>query len=382
MVLGAIVDAGIALDALDEALQALNTKGYSLSARSEVRGGVRGTLVTVSLDEAARRSRSIGDFIGIVEGSGLAPRTIQRARSVFQRLGEAEATVHGGPVDEVHLHELGTLDTLVDVVGAVVGLDMLGVEQLYCSPLPSGSGVVKSAHGMLPVPSPGTAALFAIAGAPVVPPPGGALDAGEMVTPTGAAIATTLATFRQPAMSVSVVGYGLGSRDPKAFPNVLALWTGEELGGSRVASLSLIETNIDDMSPELLGFVQERLFDLGALDVWLTPIQMKKSRPATMLSALVPDHLESQAARLVLMETTTLGVRVRAASRYEAEREVVGVETSLGPARVKVKHLDGLAVSATPEYEDCRRIAIERGMPLQDVYRAVQAEAGERLLGS
>ena len=378
MVLGAIVDSGVSVGALDEALRPLGVDGFSLAARPEWRGGVRGTLVTVGLDPGAMEPKSAQELVRIVEASDLAPGIIERASSVFRRLGEAEATVHGVPSEDVRLHELGTLDTLVDVVGAVVGLDMLGVERLYCSPLPTGSGVVRSAHGVLPVPAPATAALFAMSEAPVAPPP--ASDAGEMVTPTGAAIATTLATFGQPPMNVATVGYGLGSRDPESYPNVLALWTGETTEGSRVANLSLIETNIDDMSPEIMGFVQERLFELGALDVWFSAIQMKKNRPGTMLSALVPNSLESEAARLVLRETTTLGVRVRPASRYEAEREVVSVRTAFGPVEVKVKSLDGRAVSVSPEYEGCRRIAMERGLPLQEVYRVVQAQADAELL--
>jgi uncharacterized protein (TIGR00299 family) protein len=382
MLLGALVDAGVPLEQLDGALQTLNVGGFSLSARAERRGGVSGLLVTVGLDGPDDGRFQVSDFIRIVEDSSLGPRIVERACSVFRRLGEAEARVHNVSVEDVQLHELGSLDTLVDVVGAVVGLDLLDVEQLYCSTLPSGSGLVKSAHGLLPAPSPATLALFAMSGAPVGPPPRGIRDAGEMVTPTGAAIATTLSTFRQPVMTVERVGYGLGSRNPESYPNMLALWVGEETAGSKVTDLILIETNIDDMSAELLAYVQERLFDLGARDVWFAPIQMKKNRPATMLCALMPAELESTAVDLVMKETTTLGVRVRPVSRHEAERQILEIETSLGPVRVKVKRLGGRAVSVSPEYEECRRIAMARAMPLQDVYRRVQAEAGDRLLGA
>ena len=212
MVLGALVDAGVPLDELDGALQSLRVGGYSLSARSERRGGVSGTLVLVDLDGPDDGRYGVRDFIRIVEDSSLAPGTVERACSIFRRLGEAEARAHGVSVEDVHLHELGSVDTLVDVVGAVVGLDLLGIDQLYCSPLPSGSGIVKSAHGPLPVPPPATLALFAMSDALVIPPPNGVSDAGEMVTPTGAAIATTLASFRRPTMTVQRVGYGLGSR--------------------------------------------------------------------------------------------------------------------------------------------------------------------------
>lgn len=380
MLLGALVDVGVPLDDISAVIDRLGVEGVSLSARKEQRGGVPGTHVTVVLDES-QTSHTIADFVRITRESGLPPAITEPACKVFERLGEAEAKVHGTQhAEKTPLHELGTLDTLVDVVGAVAALDMLQIENLYCSPLPSGSGVFGSAHGKLMAPSPATAALVAMANAPMSPPPGTVQDAGEMVTPTGAAIVTTLATFRQPTMTLDRVGYGLGSRDPEAYPNVLALRIGEELGSPATGGLTLLETNIDDMSPELIGFVQERLFELGARDVWLTPIQMKKGRPGTLLSVLLSAKLEQEGVALVMRETTTLGVRVRPITRYEAERETVTVETTLGSARVKVKRLDGRAVSVSPEYEDCRRIALETGMPLQDVFRTVQAEAASKLL--
>ncbi len=382
MVLAALIDAGVPVDDLNKALKSLGVKGASLSCQAGQRGGVSGTLVSVGVGERSRRPRRPQEFIRITQGSSLPQEVVERACAVFRRIGEAEAAVHGTSAEQVHLHELGQVDTLVDVVGSVMGLELLGIERLYSSPLPSGSGIVETEHGLLPVPSPAAAALFAMARAPVVPPPGNVPDAGEMVTPTGAAIVTTLATFRQPAMSIERVGYGLGERESRHYPNVLALWIGEETGAARVADLSLIETNIDDISPEILGYVQERLFDLGARDVWFSPIQMKKNRPATMLSALVPVDLESEAVTLVMRETSTLGVRVREAARYEADRKIVEVDTSLGRVKVKVKRLDGANVAVAPEYESCRRIAVDRNMPLQDVYRVVQSEASEKLLSS
>lgn len=380
MLLGALIDSGVSIDDLNQGLAGLGVNELSLSCRSDERGGVRGTLVSVNTGQNARGFKRIKDLSAIVEESRLESRVVERAGSVLRRLGEAEAAVHGVTVEEVELHELGDLDTLADVVGGVLGLEMLGVERLYSSPLPSGSGVIKSQHGPLPVPSPVASALFAMAKAPIVPPPGNVPDAGEMVTPTGAAMVTTLASFGQPAMTVERVGYGLGSRDSPHYPNVLAMWTGKETGPAYTTELSMIETNIDDMSPELLAYVQERLFEMGARDVWFSPIQMKKNRPGTMLSALVPSELESRAATLVMRETSTLGVRVRPAARYEAEREIVEVETSLGAVQVKVKRLEGEAIAVSPEYEACRRIAMDQGMPLQEVYRVVEREAGDRLL--
>lgn len=380
MILGAIVDAGVALDDLERELGRLDVAGFSLSHRTEQRGGLRGTLVSVDLDDQGRGPFRWQDFVDIIERSSLNESVVERGRSVFRRLAGAEAQVHGTSTEEVHLHELGEVDTLVDVVGSVVGLDLLGAEHVYCSAFPTGSGVVKTAHGVMPVPAPATAALFAMAGAPVVPPPGNHPDTGEMVTPTGAAILTTLATFCRPSMRVGRIGYGLGSRDPSRYPNALALWLGREPEPALVSDLTLVETNIDDMSPELLGFVQERLFELGARDVWFTPIQMKKNRPASMLSAIVPSDLESRTVGLIMAETTTLGVRVRPVERYEAEREVVEVQTSLGPVEVKLKRIDGRTVAASPEYEACRLIALERDLPLQEVFRTVQRETEAKLL--
>lgn len=380
MILGAAVDAGAPLAEIERALHRLDAGGFSLETEPGRRAGVHGTLVRVRLDEEGRRRRRIGDFIQAVERSDLPDRVIDRARSIFHRLGEAESTVHRVGGHAPQLHELGEIDTLVDVVGGVLALDMLEIERVYCSPLPSGSGVIRTAHGALPVPAPATAALIAAANAPTAPPPGDAFDAGEMVTPTGAAILTTLATFRQPAMRLERVGYGLGARDPEEYPNALSLWLGHETGAAFSPTLSIVETNIDDMSAEILGYVQERLLEAGARDVWFTPIQMKKSRPATMLSAIVPSELTGQAVDLVMRETSTLGVRVHPVERYEAEREVVEIRTTLGPATVKVKRLEGRSVGVSPEYEVCRAIARELGLPLQEVYVRVQREAEAVLL--
>ena len=316
----------------------------------------------------------------MIDGSALEPAVARRSRDVLRRLAEAEAAVHGTTIDDTRLHELGSLDTIVDVVGSVAGLELLQVARVYSSALPSGSGTVKSEHGPLPVPAPATAALLAMASAPVTPPPNGAVDAGEMVTPTGAAILTSLATFRQPSLTLERVGYGLGSRESTQYPNVLALWLGEETGMAYTTNNTLIETNVDDMGGNLMGYLHERLFEMGARDVWFTPIQMKKNRPGTMISAIVPSELESQAVDLIMRESSTLGVRVRPVARYEAERAVVEIDTSLGRVQVKVKRIGGRDIGVSPEYESCRRIALEKGLPLKDVYGVVQREADQALL--
>lgn len=380
MILGAVIDAGAPVDAIREALKSTKIKGVELTCEDSQRGGLSGKLVTVHLDEKARQPRHWKDFVEAVDGSDLAITIKRRANAVFHRMAEAEARVHKTSIEGVHLHELGTLDTLVDVVGGIVGLDALGIERLYSSPFPSGSGLIKSEHGVLPVPGPATVALMAMANAPIVPAPGNAIETGEMVTPTGAAIITTLAVFGQPAIKLENIGYGLGMRESSDYPNALALWIGQDIEVSHTANLTLVETNVDDMTGELLGYVQERLFDLGARDVWFSPIQMKKNRPGTMLSTILNPELEQQAIQLLMRETTTLGVRVRTLLRYEAERESTTTNTQFGPVAVKVKRLDGVAVAVSPEYEECRRIALEWGMPLQAVFDIVRRVAESQFL--
>ncbi len=377
MLLGAIVDTGVSIDDLRARLEGLEFSGFTISARRDRRGGVEGTLVSVEPGSAPRFD-TVPDLLDALDSADLDQPVAARARQVLERLGAAEAAVHGD--EQAHLHELGSADTLIDVVGAVLGFEMLEIDRLYSSPLPTGSGVFRSDHGPLPAPSPATTAMLAMAGAPTIPPPGGAAGAGEMVTPTGAAIVTTLAEFGQPPMTVTQAGYGLGSRDPGAYPNVVALRVGELAETSGPAALSLVETNIDDMNPEAFPYVSERLFELGARDVWLTPINMKKGRAGVKLSALVDPEIEQQAVELVLRETTTLGVRVSPVTRYEAERESVTVKTSIGELSVKVKRLGGRSVSLSPEYEDCRRVALETGLPILDVYRIAESEAAGRLL--
>ena len=381
MILGALLDAGLSLDDLRGALAKLNTSGYALKSQRAQRGGLEGTHLVVELEERGRKSHTIGDFVNIVEASELSDSVVRQSRDIFLRIGEAEARVHGSQPGETHLHELGTLDTLVDVVGGVAGLEMLGVDKVYCSAFPSGSGVVRSAHGLLPVPAPATAAIFQIANAPVAAPPNNAHNTGEMVTPTGAAILTTIATFEHPRLNVSRIGYGLGTRDSQQYPNALALWLGSEQTAKYSTGVELIETNIDDMSGEMLGYVQERLFEMGARDVWFTPIQMKKNRPATMLSVIVSADKESEAVEVLMRQTSTLGVRVRPLERIEAEREVVRIDTSVGNVAVKIKRLNGSIVSVAPEYEDARVCALQLDLPLQEVFSRIQREAEGQIMG-
>ncbi|MGB2696003.1 MAG: nickel pincer cofactor biosynthesis protein LarC [Dehalococcoidia bacterium] len=375
MLLGALLDAGLAPDELRSELEKLPLTGYHLEANKTYRAGFAATHANVRLEEAAQPHRRLPDILTLIERSDLPASDKERGVAVFRRLAEAEAHVHGVDSEAVDFHEVGAVDAIVDVIGGVAGLRLLGIEALYCSPLPAGGGAVSTRHGELPVPAPATLALLALAGAPLAAGPD---TEGELVTPTGAALVTTLARFERPAMTVQVVGYGAGSRDPQGRPNVLRLWLGEALE-TRVATMLLIETNIDDMNPELYTYAQERLFAAGAADVWFAPIQMKKNRPGVLLSVLCAIECEEAIVEVLLRETSTLGMRVREVRRHEAERETFEFESSLGPAAVKVKRLPGRTPTIAPEYEACARIARERGPSLAEVYRIVQAEAERQL---
>lgn len=366
MTLGALVDAGADPEALRAQVAGLGLAGYDLRFEKVERQGITGTKAVVALDEGvAQPHRHLSDILAILDASSLPPVVRERASNVFKTLAEAEARVHGVAVEQVHFHEVGALDAIVDVVGSVAGLELLGVRQVYASSLPTGKGMVRTSHGPLPVPAPATMEILARVAAPLR-----AVDVeAELVTPTGAAILATLATFRQPDMQLKSVGYGFGTRQ-LPWANALRLWLGEPVEpGPGLERTSLIEANLDDTTPEALGFAMERLFAAGALDVFFTPIQMKKNRPATMLSVIAPLDREGDLAAAVIRETTTLGVRISRTSRITAERRVETVDTPLGPVRVKVKTFQG-KVSYSPEYEDCARIARERGVTLSEVGRA------------
>ncbi len=375
MILGALIDAGLSFESLREEVSklALPAGAFELKTEAVHRAGFAATKLDVIVTEPPRH-RSLGEVLEIVQKSQLSESDRARVESVFQALGEVEAKVHGSSLEAVELHEVGAVDALVDVTGCIVGLRMLGVEDVYVSSLPLGFGEGRGSHGTMPIPAPATLELLARAGAPTVEGEG---PRGELVTPTGAALLTTLGRFHRPAMRVEAVGIGAGGRDPADRSNVLRVWLGEtEPSGKR---MRLIETNIDDMSPELLAYTQESLMAHGAADVWFTPIQMKKSRPAVMLSLLCQEAKEAELVDVLLRETSTLGVRVRDVSRYEAEREVFEFDSSLGHAAVKVKRLPGEEPRIAPEYEVCRHIAQDKGLPLAEVYRIVAAEAEQHL---
>ncbi len=386
MLLGALLDAGLPIDTLRQELSKLGVAGYELAASQETRCEVRGTKLTVELSDSARYSPQ--GLLDVVAGSSLAPSIKERAQKVLTSLWEAEGRVHGESQDALELEELGSIDTLVDVVGVVLGLDHLGVTEVYASPIILGAAEPPRWPGGYATPAPATLQLVAASGAPVVEDRPIFEGAGELTTPTGAALITTLASFKRPAMSITGVGVGLGSKNPEKFPNVLRLWLGEvaESGVSdrqdpyQQDVVVLLETNLDDVPGMVLGYAQERLFDLGALDVWYTQIQMKKNRPGVILSALVPEELEAEACRLIMRETPTLGIRTRRVERYVAERVSLPMETQFGVVSVKVKSLGGKPVGAAPEFEDCRRIALEQGLSFQEVYQRAMAQAREEFL--
>ncbi len=383
MLLGAILDAGVRLEELRAELAKLPLEGYALDAKRVSRGDIAATQAVVAVRGELQR-RSLGDVLEVIQGSSLPAADREKGSLVFRRLAEAEAKVHGESVETVPLHDVGAVDAMVDVMGTVAGLRLLGVAEVYASALPVGEGEVVGPHGVLPVPAPATLELLARAGAPLR---AAGRDAGELVTPTGAAIVTALAKFQRPEMTLERVGYGAGSRpdgrpsgrEPAGRPNVLRLWLGESAPSGATRPMVLIETNVDDMTGEMLAYVQEKLLGAGAADVWFTPVQMKKGRPGVMLSVICAEAAEEAVARLLLRETSTLGVRVRPVQRWEAEREVLEFESSLGPAAVKVKRLPGEPPRVAPEYEACRRLAEKTGLPLAEVYRVVEAEGEERL---
>jgi hypothetical protein len=312
--------------------------------------------------------RPYSEIRQLIDDSRLSPPVKTGSQAIFRCLAEAEAQVHGVPVDDVHFHEVGAVDSIIDTVGAAIGLEYLGIQRLYASALPLGSGQVNTQHGLLPVPAPATLRLLTAAHAKVVP----SQAQVELVTPTGAAILAAMATFEQPAMTLTGLGMGAGRRE-LPWPNVLRIMLGE----SEAASLPMvvIETNIDDISAQALGHVMGRLFSAGALDVYFTPIYMKKNRPATMLSVIARKSDEAALARLILEETTTFGMRVQPIYRYEAERAFRSVQTEYGEVPLKLKILDGKVVQAAPEYEVCARLASEHNVPLAKVYAAANRAA-------
>jgi len=360
MLVGALADAGAGAAALSEALQALDT-GARYRFEETRRCGIRALKFHVDAAGEEHRHRGLADILELIGRAPIPGRAKQNAASVFRRLGEAEARIHQVPLESVHFHEVGAVDSISDIVGACVGFELLGIDEIHCSPLNLGGGTVETEHGSLPVPAPATAAL--LEGKPVY-------SRGpqmELTTPTGAAIATTLACRfgALPPMRIAAAGYGAGDRDFKQQANVLRVLVGEATGASEAATVSVIEANIDDSTPEVLGFAMERLFAAGALDVTLSPVIMKKNRPGTLLRIIARPEDQETLAALAFAETSTFGVRIYRADRRVEQRRIVEVPTPHGAVRVKVSGSGEFA----PEYEDCRRIALASGVPLKEILR-------------
>jgi len=382
MILGALVDAGLPFDALREELARLRLPGYTLERRSVMKGAFRATKIEVHLRDAGGGSpghaehhhRRLPAILAIIDESDLAASIKASAARVFARLAEAEGRVHGVPPEQVEFHDVGAVDAIVDITGACIGLHVLGVEATYCSALPVGGGMVRGPHGLIPVPAPGTAEL--LKGFPVV-------DTGvkrELVTPTGAAILTTLsaAAGSMPAMTVTSVGYGAGTRDLET-PNVVRLFVGESSTSARLETIAQLETTVDDMSPQLYEPLMDRLFAAGALDVYLTPVLMKKSRPGVVVTALCAPDAVDALARVCFAESTTIGVRWTTYQRQRLDREMTTLQTSLGALAYKVSRLDGRVVTVTPEFDEVRRIAADKGLSVREALDQARAE-GRRLL--
>ncbi len=364
MILGALVDAGLPLETLRKELDKLGLHEFELRAQKVEKHGISGTKVDVIAEEG-HVHRHLKDVLNIINNSSVSDRAKKKAGDIFRRLAEAEAQVHGVSIEQVHFHEVGAVDAIVDVVGAVIGLDLLGIEAIYASTLRFGSGTTRGAHGAMPIPVPAVVALCKGLPARRTDIP------FELVTPTGAAILTTLATsIGQPmTLRTETVGYGAGSRNLDQVPNLLRIEVGEQVTDLETDAPTLIETNIDDMNPEVYGYLVDRLLAEGARDAYLTPIIMKKGRPGIQLSVLADPDRVSPLTDLVLRETTTLGVRFSRVTRQMLPRTQETVETAYGPIRVKIADPDGLH-RAKPEYEDCARLAREKNIPLLDNYKA------------
>jgi uncharacterized protein (TIGR00299 family) protein len=365
MTLGALVDAGVSADLLRSDLRALQVPGWELTTEKVWKNGMSATHVRVKTEDQ-QKHRSLSTILEILKTSQLAAPVRERASAIFTKLGEAEAHVHDAPLEKVHFHEVGAVDAIVDIVGACIGFHALAVERFASSPLNVGGGTAKMAHGVLPVPAPATARL--LQGAPTFS--NGVQS--ELVTPTGAAIVATLCDSfgPQPPMTVSAIGYGAGTADLEGQPNVVRIMIGESLEKSAHAldeEISIIEANLDDMNPQIYGYVVEKALLAGALDVYTTALQMKKNRPGTLLTILCRPQDAEALTSLIFAETTTFGVRTHPAQRRALPREWVNVSTPYGEVRIKLSRSNGHVLHAAPEYDDCRKLAVEKQVPLQQV---------------
>lgn len=368
MIVGALLDLGLPLGKLEEELGKITIGDFAIDAKKTLRQHIGATKFNVVADEhkVVRTWKNVRELI---EGSALSAEVKADTLAIFERIAKAEAKIHRRPLEQVHFHEVGAIDSIVDVVSSVVGLKHLKIEKIYSSPIATGMGMVRTEHGMLPVPAPAT--LEILSGAPIYS--GGV--AAELATPTGAAILMHYAGFVEdiPRFTLEKTGYGAGERELEV-PNVLRVLLGEE-GEAAVDEVYLLETNVDDASAEVLGYAMGALLELGALDVWFTPIAMKKSRPAATLSVLSPIGLEDVLAEKIFAETATLGIRISRQPRLLAEREVISVNTPLGRVRAKLGKYRGKTISVAPEYDDVGKLATKSGLPFKQIYELAREAA-------
>ncbi len=377
MIIGSLLDAGLPLELLRTELSKLSLSHYEIGVRKAIKRGLAGSQVMINIDERHHHDhhRHLYDIISIVKNSDLAESAKEQVIKIFSRLAEAEAKVHRTTVDKIHFHEVGAMDAIIDVTGAVVGLEALGIERVYCSPLHLGSGTIECAHGVLPVPAPATAEL--IKDKPVY----STGVQGELLTPTGAAILTTLAYEfgPMPAMIPQKLGYGAGTSDPP-IPNLLRVVIGDlndGFGDYEFERVAVLETNIDDMNPQIYDYLMQKMLKEGALDVFIAPIQMKKNRPGTMMTVICQLGKLEEFSNFILRETTTLGLRWRIDNRIKASRSFEEIRTKFGSVTVKIAKVGGKITNYSVEYDDCKRLAIENQVPLKEVMDHAKIQAAK-----
>ncbi len=363
MTLGALVDAGVDINTLRTELQKLGVSGYEITSEKVTRSGIAATKVRVDIHHLTHEHRHLSDILSIISSSSLSGPVKQKSGLIFNRLAEAEAKIHGTTLEDIHFHEVGAVDSIVDIVGSVIGLELLGISQIITSAINVGSGTVKTSHGILPIPAPATAEM--LRGIPFYE----SSTKFELTTPTGAAIISTLGTSfgRMPAMNIERIAYGAGDQDFPGMPNVLRIMVGESAASWEEDMSVVIETNIDDMNPQIYDYVAEKLMRQGAQDVYFTPITMKKGRPAVLLSVLTDKEKVDEMLDILFHETTSIGVRLQDVHRKKLLREITEVNTSYGKIRLKVSKQGNEVFTVTPEYEDCKKIAESRQLPLKQI---------------
>ncbi len=370
MILGSLIDAGLNRLRLREELRKLRIPAVRLKVKKVLKGGISGTQVIVERRSEKKSHRNLKEMLTIIDRSGLASEIKKKSTEIFQRIASVETKIHRKPIDQIHFHEIGGLDSIVDIVGSVWGLREMGIDEVHVSRVNVGAGIVKCEHGILPVPAPATLALMK--GKPIY----SSMVERELLTPTGAALLTSLGSqFGQmPAMKVEKAGYGAG-RDDFLHPNLLRLMIGTSLANPEKERVLVVETNIDDMNPQFYDYVMEKLFDMKVKEVFLTPILMKKNRPATLLTVICTPGKLSCIIEFLLKETTTLGLRWHEEERARADREILTFETKHGKIRFKIARWEENLINLSPEYEDCKRLALKRKIPLKDVFEEAKRVA-------